>query len=269
MQRRLLHLLHGLHGGGVNDDFVSCGREVATGVVEEGAALGRGGQVLAHGVEVELGVLGASVGLEDDGSHGALVVAHAADGAFQVIQQVADIGLLGGCQLDTGALGDIDIVQVHERTRVDGAALGLGLLQLLDELGVFFGHIAECLLQQGIGLLLGDGGQLGEVIGEGAQLGQINADEARHQLAAAHPGEPTEAAVGLLPLGEAVEGGGEAGGDEVLIEEVDELCAALGIVVGLAQPGCLVEDELLQLLVAGEGGGGGGGSGGRTAGNRA
>ena len=90
---------------------------------------------------------------------------------------------------------------------------------------------------------------------------QFHAYQTSHQLAAAHTWEPRETTVGFLPLAKFFEGAADAVGYEVLVEEVDELCTAFGIAVGFAQPGCLGEEELLEVGVGGEGAG----LGGRTA----
>ena len=246
-------LAHGLHGGGVDDDLMIGRREAAACVVEEGAMSGRGGQVLLHGVEVETGIFVATGAFEDDGGHGTFVVAHAGNRAFQVVQEIADVGLLAFRELNTGTLGDIDVVEVHERTRLDGGALGLSLLHLLHTLGIGLSHKPYAAGEEAVELCHGLLRQQGKVIGEGAQVGQFDAYEACHQLAAAHAGEPSEAAVGFLALAQFLQRGIYAAVEEVLVEEVDELCAALAVLVGLAQPRCFIEDELLQVFLVGKG----------------
>ena len=134
-------LADSLHRSGVDDDLMPRGCEAAAGIVEEGAVVGSGGQVLLHGIEVEAGLLVASGGVEDDGCHRALVVAHAGNRTFQVVKEIAHISLLALREFDASALGDVDVVEVHERTRLDGRSLGLSLLHLLNTLGIGLCHV--------------------------------------------------------------------------------------------------------------------------------
>ena len=110
-----------------------------------------------------------------------------------------------------------------------------------------------------------ESGERREVVGETAKTGDFDGNETCHQFATAHSWEPGEAAVGLLSLVEALQGAANTAVEEVLVEEIDELSTTFRVTVGFAQPGSLVKDELLEVVVLREGAF----AGGRTAGHRA